>query len=44
MLEFKIRKLIVLNEEIYHENGPIPSSTRIRGAAIAIVSNPYAGL
>ena len=43
MLEFKIRKLIVLNEEIYHENGPIPSSTRIRGAAIAIVSNPYAG-
>ena len=43
MVEFKIRKLIVLNEEIFHENGPIPSSTRIRGAAIAIVSNPYAG-
>jgi hypothetical protein len=43
MLEFKLRKLIILNEEIFHENGPIPLSTRIRGAAIGIVSNPYAG-
>ena len=42
MLEFKLRKLIILNEEIYHENGPVPLSPRIRGAAIGIVSNPYA--
>ena len=43
MVEFNLRKVIILNEEIFHENGPVPSIPRIRGAAIAIVSNPYAG-
>jgi hypothetical protein len=43
MVEFNLRKVIILNEEIFHENVPVPSIPRIRGAAIAIVSNPYAG-
>ena len=42
-MDFNIRKVILLKEEIFHENGPIQSKPRERGAAIAIVSNPYAG-
>ena len=42
-MDFNIRKVILLKEEIFHENGPVQSKPRERGAAIAIVSNPYAG-
>ena len=43
-MDFKIRKIILLKEEIFHENGPVQSIPRLRGAAIAVVSNPYAGV
>ena len=42
-MEFNIRKVILLKEEIFHENGPVQIIPRLRGAAIAIVANPYAG-
>ena len=41
-MDFKLRKVIVLKEEIFHENGPIQPIPRIRAAAVGIVSNPYA--
>jgi hypothetical protein len=41
--EFPIRKLLTLTEEIRHEGGPSPETPRLRGAAIAVVANPYAG-
>ena len=43
-MDFNIRKVILLKEEIFHENGPAQTKPRERGAAIAIVSNPYAGV
>ena len=43
-MEFKLRKVLLLKEEIFHENGPVQTIPRVRGAAIAIVSNPYAGV
>ena len=42
-MNFKLRKVILLKEETFHENGPIQSIPRIRAAALGIVSNPYAG-
>src|SRR6056300_1182992 len=42
-MDFTIRKIIILKEEIFHENGPIQDKPRLRAAAIGIVSNPYAG-
>jgi hypothetical protein len=41
--DFPIRKLLTLTEEIRHEGGPAPDTPRLRGAAIAVVANPYAG-
>jgi len=43
MPEFPIRKIAVLTEEILHEGGPAPVTPRRRGAALALVKNPYAG-
>jgi hypothetical protein len=43
MPEFSIRKMMVLTEEILHEGGPAPVTPRRRGAALALVKNPYAG-
>ena len=42
-MNFKLRKIILLKEEIFHENGPLQSIPRIRAAALGVVSNPYAG-
>ena len=42
-MEFNIRKVILLKEEIFHENGPVQIIPRLRGDAIAIADNPYAG-
>ena len=39
-MDFKLRKVILLKEEIFHENGPIQPIPRIRAAALCIVSNP----
>jgi hypothetical protein len=43
MVEFPIRKITVLVEEIRHDGGPPPAEPRRRGAAMALVGNPYAG-
>jgi len=43
MPEVKVRKRIVIVEEIFHESGePVKVPVR-RAAALAIVRNPYAG-
>lgn len=43
MSEFTIRKISVLVEEIHHDGGPIAEKPRLRGAAMALVKNPFAG-
>lgn len=43
MPEFPIRKIAVLTEEIIHEGGPAPATSRRRAAALAVVKNPFAG-
>jgi len=42
MQKFKLRKISVLTEEIFHEGGNSDAPVQ-RGAAMAIVSNPFAG-
>lgn len=43
MPEFKVRKIAVVSEEIMHDGGPVAAAPRRRGAAMALVSNPFAG-
>jgi hypothetical protein len=43
MPEFPIRKISVVTEEIFHDGGPAAASPRRRGAALALVKNPFAG-
>ena len=43
MLELKVRKRILVMEEIYHEGGPIADTPLQRGAALAVLANPFAG-
>lgn len=43
MPEFKVRKIAVVTEEIMHDGGPVADVPRRRGAAMALVSNPFAG-
>ena len=43
MPEFTIRKLSVFTEEIFHDGGPEAETPRRRGAAMALVKNPFAG-
>lgn len=43
MPEFAVRKIAVLTEEIMHDGGAAPDTPRRRGAAMALVSNPFAG-
>jgi len=44
MPEFTLRKTMIFNEEIHHENGPVRSQSRQRAAIIAIAKNPFAGI
>ena len=44
MPDFKLRKTMVFVEDIHHENGPAPAHPRRRAAAVALVSNPFAGV
>jgi Amino acid synthesis len=39
----ELRRILTLVEEIYHEFGPMPAAPLRRGAAMAVVTNPYAG-
>jgi hypothetical protein len=40
---FPIRKIQILAEEVRHDGGPPPSEPVWRGAAMAVVKNPYVG-
>ncbi len=40
---FEIRKIVVVAEEIHHDFGPRPDVPVHKGAAMAVVSNPYVG-
>ena len=43
MPEFPIRKIAILVEDIFHDGGPEAAEPRRRGAAVALVKNPFAG-
>ncbi|MGB3502757.1 MAG: amino acid synthesis family protein [Mesorhizobium sp.] len=43
MPDFPIRKISILTEEIVHDGGSIAQTPRLRGAAMALVKNPFAG-
>lgn len=43
MTDFALRKTALVIEEIFHEGGPAPATPRLRGAIMAVVSNPFAG-
>lgn len=43
MPEIAIRKTAVVVETIFHEGGPAPASPLKRGAALAVIANPFAG-
>jgi hypothetical protein len=41
--EIAVRKYAVTVEEIFHEGGPVAATPLKRGAALAVIANPYAG-
>lgn len=43
MPEVRIRKIATAIEEIHHEGGPPVASPLLRGAAMAVIENPFAG-
>ncbi|MBO6776166.1 MAG: amino acid synthesis family protein [Marinibacterium sp.] len=43
MVEFTVRKMQLIIEEVRHDGGPKPESPRKLGAILACVSNPFAG-
>ncbi len=43
MPEIAIRKLAIVVETIFHEGGPAPATPLRRGAALAVIANPFAG-
>ena len=43
MPELKIRKYLVSVEEIFHEGGPVASTSYRRASALAVIRNPFAG-
>lgn len=43
MPEPKVRKFLTVVEEIRHEGGPIAETPLLRGAALAVIENPFAG-
>lgn len=43
MPDFPVRKIALHIEQVMHEGGPAPATPRLRGAAMAIVANPFAG-
>src|SRR5258707_15331585 len=43
MPEVRIRKRVLLVEEIFHEGGPVANRPHRRAAALAVIRNPYAG-
>jgi len=43
MTNINMRKLALFREEVFHEGGPVASKPLLRGAAMAIIKNPFAG-
>ena len=43
MPEPKVRKFLTVVEEIRHEGGPVADKPLKRGAALAVIENPFAG-
>lgn len=43
MSKLEVRKQVLAIEEIYHEGGPVAERPHMRGAAFAIIKNPFAG-
>ena len=43
MPELIVRKRVLVVEEIYHEGGPVTDTPLLRGAALAVIRNPFAG-
>ena len=43
MAEFALRRLVIVQEEIFHDGGPRLDVPRHRAAALALVANPFAG-
>lgn len=43
MPELEIRKRALIVEEIYHEGGPVAETPLLRGAVLAVITNPFAG-
>jgi hypothetical protein len=43
MAEPVIRKTLISVEEIFHEGGPVASRPMLRGVALAVIRNPFAG-
>lgn len=43
MADFPIRKIVIIQEETFHDGGPPAELPRRRAAAMALVGNPFAG-
>jgi hypothetical protein len=43
MVEFALRKMALVVEEIAHDGGPAPAVPRRRAAILALVANAFAG-
>lgn len=43
MPEVRVRKRVIIVEEILHEGGPAPDKPQRRAAALAVIHNPFAG-
>lgn len=43
MHDIELRKMIVSVEEVFHEGGPVQIKPLLRGSAMAVIKNPFAG-
>ncbi len=43
MVEIRVRKIVTVIDEIFHEGGPPPAVPARRAAVLAVIANPYAG-
>jgi len=41
--EVRIRKRLLIVEDIFHEGGPVTTTPHRRAAALAVIANPFAG-
>ena len=42
MPEVRVRKKVIIVEDIFHEGGPVAAVPQRRGAALAVIHNPFA--